>query len=334
MTSREIIRRIVRRDAPVRIGWDFLDERYQDIAYFSPAILDNPKARKFAEWGYYPELKKKTGGFTGEMRMDTYGNIYGRYEGRTKGECLRGALHDGWAAFEKYRFPKVIEFIDEPAPDPDKYRIAGLPTAVFSVIRDMRHMDNALIDTIAEPEMVVEFLRRLVGLSVEIIDLAAKHGADAAFICDDWGTQTGPLVSPKCFRALFKPAYRAIADACHERGLDFILHSCGCVIDLVDDMIDAGIDAFQFDQPELAGSHVWAQRYGKRAAFYCPVDIQKVMATGNREYIEATALEMVTAFKENDDALIAKDYPSLSDIGVELEWAKWAMDVIVANSAL
>ncbi len=31
---------------------------------------------------------------------------------------------------------------------------------------------------------------------------------------------------------------------------------------------------------------------------------------------------------------IAKDYPSYGDIGVEKEWAKWAEDVIVKNSAI
>ena len=134
------------------------------------------------------------------------------------------------------------------------------------------------------------------------------------------------------FRKIFKPVYKAVTDACHERDIDFLLHSCGFVLPLVDDMIDAGIDVFQFDQPEAAGSSLWAEKYSSRAAFYCPVDIQKVMPTGDRELIEKTALDMVNIFKKHGGALIAKDYPSWGDIGVKDEWAKWARDVLIANS--
>ena len=99
-------------------------------------------------------------------------------------------------------------------------------------------------------------------------------------------------------------------------------------------MMNAGVSAFQFDQPELSGSTVWATEFGRKAAFYCPVDIQKVLSTGDRAFIESTALNMCNVFRENGGHLIAKDYPSYNDIGVELEWARWAMDVIVSHSEL
>ena len=128
--------------------------------------------------------------------------------------------------------------------------------------------------------------------------------------------------------------YKKMTDACHERDIDFMLHSCGCVLPLVDDMVEAGIDVFQFDQPEAVGSRFWAENYGKKVAFFCPIDIQKVMPTGDREYIEKTALEMVRAFKENGGSLIVKDYPNWQDINVEREWAHWARKVILDNSDL
>jgi len=68
--------------------------------------------------------------------------------------------------------------------------------------------------------------------------------------------------------------------------------------------------------------------------FWSPVDIQKVLPTGNRELIESRALEMCRMFRKMGGGWIAKDYPSYEDIGVEEEWARWAMDVIQANSAL
>ena len=62
--------------------------------------------------------------------------------------------------------------------------------------------------------------------------------------------------------------------------------------------------------------------------------VQKGFAPGDRELIEATALNMAESFKKAGGSLIAKDYPSWGDINVEREWADWAMNVIVANSKL
>ena len=59
-----------------------------------------------------------------------------------------------------------------------------------------------------------------------------------------------------------------------------------------------------------------------------------MLSTGDRAFIESTALNMCNVFRENGGHLIAKDYPSYNDIGVELEWARWAMDVIVSHSEL
>jgi hypothetical protein len=166
------------------------------------------------------------------------------------------------------------------------------------------------------------------------VELNADCGADGIIIYDDWGMQFSPFISPASFRSLFAPVYRKIADVCHERDIDLFLHSCGCVQPLMEDMIASGIDVFQFDQPEAMCSRYWAENYAHRAAFYCPVDIQKIMPTGDRALIEKTAFEMTEIFKKCGGSLIVKDYPSWNDINVDWQWARWAMNAVVENSAM
>jgi uroporphyrinogen decarboxylase len=237
----------------------------------------------------------------------------------------------------------VLPVIDEEADrkfkaegrvESDKYVMGGLPFAVFSALRDCRHMDNALMDTILEPDNVRAFLDKLMELAVKILDRAADNGVEGIMIGDDMGTQINLFFSPETFRTLFKPYYKKLADAIHSRGMDFFLHSCGKVHDIVGDLVEAGVDVFQFDQPELSGSEVWAREFGGKAVFYCPVDIQKIMVTGDKRVIEEGALNMVNRFKEHGGSLIAKDYPSWGDINVLPEWAQWARDIIIANAAL
>ena len=119
---------------------------------------DNP----FDNWGQYSELEALTG-FHGETRRDFYGNIYGRFHGKTKGECIRGAIAD----WEDYVFPM-------PELDPSygdtlrsmnlaahpKYVVA-YGNSLFSTLRDARLMANALMDTVEYPEEVTAFVDRI-----------------------------------------------------------------------------------------------------------------------------------------------------------------------------
>ncbi|MBQ4051599.1 MAG: hypothetical protein IJD13_08200 [Oscillospiraceae bacterium] len=333
MTSKEIIRRLIAHDAPPRIGYDFKDRsdfkwvpsrRYIDLP-------DNP----YDEWGEYPELKKLTG-FSGEVRRDIYGNIYGRFNGKTKGECIRGVIED-WEDY-RYELPRFDpahreELLKLDLAENDKFILTG-GASLFSSLRDARLMSNALADTLLDPEAVAAFMDKLAEYEVAVIKSIAGCGVDGWFITDDWGTQDRTFISPASFRELFKPAYKKVADAAHEAGMAVFLHSCGYIYPFMEDFIDAGIDVFQFDQPDAYPAEVLAKEFAGRAVFHSPVDIQKILPTGDRDLIERRAGEMCRMFREAGGGWISKDYPTYIDIGVETAWAHWAEDIILANSTI
>ena len=198
--------------------------------------------------------------------------------------------------------------------------LASLPFAIFSPLRDARLIDNALMDIILEPENICRFLDKITDFTVEVIKRVAKNGADGVIIYDDLGMQHALFFSPDMFREVFKPYYKKIVDAVHNSGMDFFLHSCGKVTDIIPDFIEIGVDVFQFDQPELHGSKYLADNFGKKATFYSPVDAQKIMPTGDRKIIEEGAKNMVDAFKAVGGGLIAMDYGNWQDLNVEPEW--------------
>ena len=333
MTSKEIIKRLIAHDEPPRFGYDF--KSVSDFKFCaSRAYIDLPP-NPYNAWGNYPELSLKSG-FKGETRMDVYGNIYGRFEGKTKGECVRGVIQD-WEDYEYY-IPKLDptfrERVQKQCFDSCDRFVVASGYSIFSALRDARLMPNALADTILDPEAVTAFIDRITAHEVEAIKIIAGSGIDGWMFADDWGTQERTFISPESFRELFKPAYKRLADAAHEAGMKVIMHSCGYNYSFMEDLLDAGVDVFQFDQPDAYPTEVLAKEFAHRAVFYSPVDIQKVLPTGDRELIESRALEMCRLFREAGGGWIAKDYPAYGDIGVNEEWAKWASDVIVQNSKL
>ena len=63
--------------------------------------------------------------------------------------------------------------------------------------------------------------------------------------------------------------------------------------------------------------------------FWCPVDIQHVMPTGDGDRIETEARRMIHAFGARGGGFIAADYTDWSSIGVEPGWADRARKIFV-----
>jgi hypothetical protein len=87
-----------------------------------------------------------------------------------------------------------------------------------------------------------------------------------------------------------------------------LLHSCGCIIDLLDDFIDAELDVIQMDQQENMGVDNLGSRFGGRLAFWCPVDIQQTMVKGSLEDIRQYARKLIYTLGSYNGGFIAKWY--------------------------
>ncbi|MCL2741079.1 MAG: hypothetical protein FWE70_03080 [Oscillospiraceae bacterium] len=336
MDGREIVTRIIEGGDAPRIGFDFTPPYPSDVRFVRGARLiphtGHPEAHY--GWGRHEALLRQVPWFSGEVRVDVHGNVHGRLNGITKGECVKGWL-DGWDKLGSAAMPTLDEgYFGKVAVDADRslFTVAGLPMNVFSDLRDARLMANALADTALEPGRVAEYLEAVVKVDVRACEGLAGKGVDGVMLTDDWGTQDRTFISPESFVRLFKPAYARICDAAHGAGMKVLMHSCGQNRGFVRHLIEAGVDVLQFDQPDAYPAGWLAETFAGMAAFYMPADIQKVMPTGDRGLIERSAAGMAVAFREAGCGLIAKDYPSWADIGVSEEWAGWARDAFIGNA--
>ena len=134
------------------------------------------------------------------------------------------------------------------------------------------------------------------------------------------------------FRFYFKEMYARLLSIAHDYGMKVLEHSCGQNWSIVPDLLDVGVDVFQFDQPALYDMPKLAALLRERkAALWSPVDIQKILPTGDRATIEAGANHMYDLF---EGGLICKNYPDLPGIGVEEAWDGWAYAAICRRAGL
>ena len=104
MTSRELIRRIVEFDHPERIGWDFIGGP-SDLRTAGIRWEREGRPEEHRQWGYHPKLLAQVPHFRGMVYEDEWGNIWGRLDGASKGEVIRGVLEEGYHKVDQLNLP-------------------------------------------------------------------------------------------------------------------------------------------------------------------------------------------------------------------------------------
>lgn len=320
MTSREIILANLTHSSPDRCGLNFDGNRCND--FLGGGI---GPSRTFTEKRWVD----------GEMEYsnDEWGNVWRRMRvGSQSGEIYQPAIQD-WSVLPNLKFPdyddprRYEELRQRYAEPTDKYKLFFVPGWIFATSRYLRKMEIYFMDLIEYRDEIECLHEKVSDLLVKVIRLAAKSGAEGIFYCEDLGVQDRLLMSPEMWRDVFRKHYLKLTGAAHECGLRVFMHSCGYNWLLIDDLVAAGIDCFQFDQPSAYDFPALAAKLReKKVALWSPIDIQKVLPTGNRALIEAEAERMVRAFK---GFLIMKNYPDLAGIGVKPEWDEWGYQAVL-----
>jgi hypothetical protein len=311
--SREIVQKTIRCEGPERIAMSLPEPYPHDFVWgsLSPDPHWKP-SRTFA-----PDK--------GAMWEDEWGNVWARLDDFSKGLVVEGALKD-WSDLEAYRFPTW----DDPAryeaaretfeKEPDRFRMGGLNHFPFDAMRYLRRMDVFLEDLAAHTEEVRQLADMVVPLLARCIENWAAAGADGVMFGEDWGTQDRLLISPRMWRDVFKPDYAKLCDVARRNGMSVWMHSCGYIWDIIPDLVECGVSVLQLDQPGLFGVDRLAENFGGKVTFWCPVDIQQVLPTGDEEKIEASARELVEKLGAFGGGFIAGYYGDNNSIGVRPEW--------------
>jgi hypothetical protein len=312
MNSREIVRRTVEFTGPERVAGSMPPPYWNDFSHAGYRLQ-----------GYAPQWQDVGGGR--QEYVDEWGNTWARVDDYSKGEVARGAIQDlddvHTLCLPDLGNPANFEQAREVFGDPEnnRFRIGGLPGFPFNIARKMRRLDQFLMDLLLEQEKIKALLKRIEDLLAGAIVQYAEAGADAVMFPEDWGTQKGLMINPRTWREVFKPGFERLCHVAHEHGIKVFMHSCGKTTVIIPDLIEAGIDVLQFDQPQLHGLDNLAQFHGQMT-FWCPVDIQTTLQTQDAATIEADAAEMVEKLGGPKGGFIAGYYSGNEAIGLDPKW--------------
>jgi len=167
-----------------------------------------------------------------------------------------------------------------------------------------RGMQNFLTDFYLNPGEVHRLQDALCTLYEGIIRRAADElKPDGFFTSDDLGNQRQLMMRPEHFREFIKPYYRRIAKLCRELGLHFWLHSCGNNTEIMQDLIEVGVDVFHPVQKHTMDERAIARRFGDRLAFHAGFDVQQTIVTASPEEVRAEVRFLIDTFDRDDGGM-------------------------------
>lgn len=129
-----------------------------------------------------------------------------------------------------------------------------------------------------DPALVEQVFNRIGRLIVSADrQLASMDSVCALRQGDDLGFRTSTFLSPDLIRKLIIPIYRQMTDVAHDAGKPFILHSCGQLSAIYDDLIDvARIDAKHSFEEVILPVEQFQARYGARVTPLGGLDVDMI----------------------------------------------------------
>ncbi len=208
------------------------------------------------------------------------------------------------------RFAGLEAFLAE---YPEHFRLASLALSGFTTMSFLRGFDNLMMDLIDQPDRVRRLADRVFDFECELIRSLPADAFHAVAFFDDWGTQSGPIISPALWRQVFKPLYRHQFEQVHRRNLYVYFHTCGQVSPLIPDLLECGVDILNISQPNLYDIPALGKRYGGQVCFVCPVSYQTTSILGTPADIYRDVREVMESLGRFNGGLIGyvEEYGSI-----------------------
>jgi uroporphyrinogen decarboxylase len=295
MHKRDMIRRLISGEAVERCGF-WMGNPHADMW---------PIMHEHFGTASELELQKKVGDDLVWIRPGKFENAYQHPDGlpmfSTAGTCeahaSRGPLADAETVsdVERYPWPNPDYLNIEPCLEAlrntgDVYRMSGYWTDFYHKIMDIVGMEEYLVKMYTHPEVIHAITNRACEFFLEANERffqAAGNLIDAFFFGNDFGTQQGLICGPVQFDEFILPWFEKFTEQGHRHGHQVVLHSCGSVHEVIDRLIDAGVDCLHPLQAKAANmdAETLARDFKGRIAFMGGIDTQDLLVNGTPDQV-------------------------------------------------
>lgn len=311
MTSRERVKRALEFKEPDRVPRDLwvlpmAEKKYkteiEKIKRRFPLDIVGPE--------YNPPLKDFTRGEKHGVGIyvDEWGCVFKNLQRGIMGEVKEPLVKD-YRDIDKVKPPwkllgKGMEKVNESCRRSEKFTL-GPGVTLFERMQFLRGTENLLVDLMEEPPGLFELRDIVHEYNLKHFKIWVQTEVDGLSFADDWGSQNALLIPPRVWRKIFKPLYREYIEIVHKAGKYFFFHSDGYIMEIVEDLIEIGVDAlnsqiFCMDMEELG------RRFKGRITFWGEIDRQWILTANNPASVKEAVRKVKKALWDKKGGVIAQ----------------------------
>lgn len=196
---------------------------------------------------------------------------------------------------------------------------SGIYIDIFEPTWYLRGMENLLMDFYINEDIATTCLDRMTDIKCKVAEKFAETGVDVIIYGDDVGTQEAMMMSVETWRKWLKPRLKKSIEAAKNINPEVLCyyHSDGNIKDIIEDLIEIGVDILNPIQPECLDPKEIKKLYGDRISFWGTIGTQTTMPFGSTEDVEVAVKDMIENVGYNGGLIVAPTHLLEPDVPYE-----------------
>lgn len=288
--------------ADIEVMEAVLDKPFPRITDWGPGVVDRELEARYCDlliefyytlgYDYVRAVPREDGLDFGRLELDDTAILS---RGKRQWARESNGVITSWEDYEKYPWPNpedvdywMIEYLSDHLPEGMK--LIGHGGGVLEPVMWLMGYQNFALALFDQPDLLGAMFERVGHMVLERCEALCQFDAiGAVWISDDIGHRSGPMISPQHLRHYVFPWWKRIAERIHHHGRPVLLHSCGNLETVMEDIIeDVKIDAkHSFEDTFLPVTEA-KRRYGDRIALLGGIDVDFLCRASEeqvREYV-------------------------------------------------
>jgi uroporphyrinogen decarboxylase len=263
-------------------------------------------------------------------------------EKNTENLISSGVIGD-WKDFESYQWPQIseiklksLEWLEKNIPDNMKcYCI--VPVGIYKMILGYETMCYMLYD---QPDLMKAVLNKINEFFREYCKLLCQFKCvGLLWVADDMGFKTQTFLPPEFIVENILPLHKVCVNAAHRNNRLCILHSCGNIDAIMDDIINIGYDAKHSFEDVIMPVTDTKEKYGSRISLIGGIDIDFLCRASENEIRERVRQTLDICMKGSGYCLgsgnsITKYMPVMNYFAMIDEGRKWSAEASVQQQRI
>jgi len=192
----------------------------------------------------------------------------------------------------------------------DSFRVCGLAMGVFERGWLMRGFESLLMDMLGEADFVNELLDGICDFHLRMMDrIIDRIPMEGYFGGDDWCDQRTVMMGIDLWRQFFKPRLARMIEHAHTLGKPYVLHSCGNVSPLIDDLMEIGLDALESLQAEAMNVYKAKRKTAGKLVLIGGMGVQRTIPFGSPDEVREETTRLISELGRGGGYVLAPAKP-------------------------